>query len=468
MEITIAKVYEPLFRFQKSYAALKSGRISGKSVVAGQLAIVCTQAYPKHDIVITRDSYSDLKNSIYSEIIAQVESLGLVNEYVYKLNPLQIYCKRTDCIIYFMGIGGSDIHRTKSFKPKHPLSLVVFEECQQLREQESLEQAHASFRRHLDTSIGSFLHLFNPEPQNFHWLNIYYKIKEHDQDWLCINSSYKDILDYITDLDLKEILKMKLTDKTRYDWMYMGATTGGFGSVYPQFHTSKHLINIEQAREKFGNLLFKALILGVDGAVTHDATVITPIGLLENGQALVLDLFYHDPKVSGQKASSELIPYISNWWSAIKSKYYFESNSSGKINVLCKIDSAAADLIRNLQLHFSNQWQVEKFTKPTILEMVGIVQSTLAKNMVYIVDYGGYQDYVLNKWIKAENPLAVQLESLVWNDKQTGYDPAIPNDASDSFTYATCAFYKNPEKVWWLDILSRQRKDFYDIEMGGN
>jgi hypothetical protein len=97
--------------------------------------------------------------------------------------------------------------------------------------------------------------------------------------------------------------------------------------------------------------------------------------------------------------------------------------------------------------------------------MVGVVQSTLSQNVVYVADYGGYYDYVLNKWVKKDNPLAVQVENLIWNEKQTGYDPLIPNDASDSFTYAVNTYFRNPDNLYWLANI--KRLDFYDLEIKG-
>ena len=69
-------------------------------------------------------------------------------------------------------------------------------------DQESLEQASSSFRRFLDVDKGVMIHIFNPQPQNNHWLNKFWTQKEKDTDWLCIHSTYMDIVDFINDLDL--------------------------------------------------------------------------------------------------------------------------------------------------------------------------------------------------------------------------------------------------------------------------
>jgi hypothetical protein len=368
----------------------------------------------------------------------------------------------TGNIIYFLGIGGADKHRTKSFRPNHPLKAVIFEELQQVPEQENLEQAKASFRRHLHPD-GKFFYCFNPPSQNAHWVNVWYNVCKQDKDYLCIESNYLDILKYVNDIDLREILKLKMIDEEKYKWFYLGKTGGGFGSVYPQFKREKHLLTWEKAQEKFGRQKFVALLIGGDGAVTHDCTSFIPMAIMQNGQALFLDIFHHDPKISGQKSSSELIIYIKKWLTFLFNKYGLQDLVTP---ILTKIDEAAAELVRQMQYNFGSQKHlVAPFHKSTILDMVGVVQSALAKNMLYIVDYGGYQDWILNKWVKSENPLVVCLENLIWNEKQTGYDPIVPNDDGDAFTYIVNTFYRNPDNLYWLDNMIRIRKDFYDLEV---
>jgi PBSX family phage terminase large subunit len=462
MQIRVASPYRKVLDLKHRFVLIKSGRDAGKTIFGGQAIIILSSLYPKKDIVVARDSFSDLRDSTFQTLQALIDEYKLSKDFVPKLNPMRIVNIRTGTNIYFMGIGGADKHRTKSFMPKNnSIIAVLFEELQQVKNQENLEQAHATFRRFLDPEKGVFIHLYNPEPQNAHWLNIMWNIKKTDPDWLCIHPNYTDIAHYLNNVDLKEILKMKMLDEQRYNWLYLGETGGGFGSVYPQFKRDKHYLPFSEARKKFNANRIVGMIVGVDGAVTHDATTLIPMALFDNGQAAILDIFYHDPIVAGQKSSAELMPFITKWFTEIKIKYGLDAN---QVPILFKVDSAAQDLRRQLMWFVtSNNIQVETFNKPSIVEMVGIVQSTLSRNMIYVVDYGGYQDYVRSTWQKVDNPLAVQLENLIWNEKQTGYNPIIPNDASDGFTYAVVTYYKNPTNQYWIDKITKQ--DFYDLEI---
>lgn len=464
--INVCDKYADVLKFEKHHVLIRGGRASGKSAFAGQLISVLTTMFPERDIIVGRDSFSDLRASTYEEIKSWIDELGLNEDFIVGISPLSIINKRTKCNIYFLGIGGSDTHRTKSFKPQHKLIAVLFEEVQQIQDQESLEQAHATFRRFLDTEKGMIIHLYNPEPRNNHWLNIYWNMKVNDPDWLCIHTTYKDIVRWLNDIDLKEILKLKMLDPLKYEWLYEGNPSGAFGGCYPQFKRGKHFIPMKEIQNRFNRQRIVALIIGTDGAVNNDCTVLTPIAVMQNGQAVVLELFYHDPKTSGVKSSAELCPYISIWLRTLIKKYNLGENSQDQmaVPIIFKVDSAAAELIRILQFNFSQRCTVNKFSKPTIIEMVDIVCSSLAKNMIFIGDYGGYYDYVRATWVSADNPLAYQLEMVQWNEAQTGYDPRERNDATDAFTYGVCTYFRNPDNLYWLQSIISTRKSFYDDE----
>jgi PBSX family phage terminase large subunit len=477
MKLKVAKIFEPLFNFDKRFVYLRGGRVSGKTTVTGQLIILLTMANPDRDVIICRDSYSDLANSTYTELRAFISDNNLEKDFEFKVAPLYIHNKKTNSNIYFVGIGGSDKHRTKSFKPEHKLIAVLFEELQQVKDQENLEQAHASFRRHLDTEKGSLIHIYNPPAQNSHWTNIYWNLKKLDNDWLCINSDYKDIVKFINDVDLKEILKMKIADKVRYEWLYLGMTGGGFGSVYPQFKRQKHFRPANDLLDKFANTAglqlsetskrlrfgqsIQAVVIGADGAVTHDATVFVPLFLMNNGQIVVPEIFYHDPLKSGQKASAELIPFIQRWLKELETNYAISFN----VPVIFSVDSASTELIRMLRYHLPERYDVYSYGKQTILDMTGVVQSALARNVIYIMDYKGYQNYLVDQFIYGDHPLVVALENLIWNDSQTHYDPSVPNDASDALTYGLNQIFRNVNNLYPLSVYNENRKDFYDLEI---
>ena len=103
--------------------------------------------YPHHDIAIGRCNANSLKDSCFNEVIEALDDF-----------------KDSRHRITFHGIGGSDVSRTRSFKPTNKLSLIVIEETQQLANQQQLDQALSSFVRHLDTSIPYHIMLLGNNP----------------------------------------------------------------------------------------------------------------------------------------------------------------------------------------------------------------------------------------------------------------------------------------------------------------
>ena len=132
-----------------------------------------------------------------------------------------------------------------------------------------------------------------------------------------------------------------------------------------------------------------------------------------------------------------------------------------------RIDSAAPDLIQECRFFFGDRIDVQAIKKASVMEMVATTQSALANDNVVIIDYGGYFSYQQNRFIRKEmNLLAEQISTLIWNEKQTNYDPIIPNDVCDAFTYGNYFWYSNMENIQYFNILKLNKMSnelIYDI-----
>ena len=148
----------------------------------------------------------------------------------------------------------------------------------------------------------------------------------------------------------------------------------------------------------------------------------------------------------------------------------FEYRSHPYMKVLpiwMRIDSAAADLIAECRFFMGDRCSINPVKKDHVPQMVATIQSGLLNNNFIIIDYGGYKNYTTNQWVKIDTNLLVeQIESLIWNEKQDNYDPAVPNDVSDAFTYGGISWYKNPENIQYFNIaktMNRQTLLLSDI-----
>lgn len=463
-------VWQDIVQTNKNYINLPSGRISGKSKNTIIYAIILQLQCPYTDIVVTRSTYGSMADSLYAEFEAEFNELpeAVREQFTFKKSPLRIERVNNSGTIYFIGSGGSNKDRTKGLKTSHPTKIVIVEETQEFKDKESYDQFMASVRRNYDENP-KLVVLGNPPNNDCHWYNQFVDQCKRDSDWLVVKPTWEDISPFLNDYDIKEILKCKILEPDYYQWMYEGVPTGGLGRVYPMFRKEYHLVNYNERSNSslLQDFRIVGVIIGVDSAVNNDSTALCPMFIMANGQMVCGKIFYHNPKINGVKGSFPLVENeIRRWFSELKKENMLDNpyDYMNSIPIIFVVDSAATEMIQALQYFFIDRAEVYAIKKGTILQMVDTVQSAIGKNVVGIYDYGGYYNYTLNKFIEGDNILAYQLRSLIWNDKQTGYDASIPNDVSDAFTYAVYYYYRQVENIAWLQDVVNSRKDYYILK----
>ena len=464
--IQLPLAFKPIIETKISNILGYGGRIGGKSNNTALLAILSQLQVPDTDIIVARVSYGSLGDSSYAEIAHAIESFNnerISETFRLKKSPLRI--ERTDgrgCI-YFLGYGGSNTSRTKSIRPKHKIKMVILEETQELKDKRNLDEAIASLRRHYAQDVKVFV-LGNPPPQEAHWFNVFIEQCKHDPDWLVVNLTYLDILPFVNDYDLKEIIKAKLTDESYYRWFYLGEPTGGYGSVYPMFRKDKHIITPQQFDLFMAKSGVRILgcVIGGDGAVTHDCTAFVPQLLLSNGQTVIGPIFCHNPKIDAVIGFHQLVQnHLTKWFDELCRRFHLGTLEEKRmypntqlLPIWMRVDSASPDLIQECRFFLGNRVQIGPIKKATVMEMVSVVQSSIANENVIIIEYGGYFDYYQNKWIPTKmNILAEQISMLIWNEQQTNYDPIVPNDICDAFTYGDYFWYSNQENIQYFNVV---------------
>lgn len=479
IKIPMPIVFKEIMESECPYYILYGGRLGGKTNNTSKIGTLIQLQNPYTDGVVARVSYGSLADSSYAELEATLDEMGenVREEYTLKRSPLRMERKGNAGTIYFIGYGGSNTSRTKSFKTKHPISFIILEETQELKDKRNLEEALASFRRRFGKRVKVFI-LGNPPPQEAHWFNKYTKEKQFDPDFFVRNVTYLDILPFINDYDLKEILKTKVVDEQYYRWFYLGETTGGFGSVYPMFRHEKHVITAKQwdiLQERNRNLKVVALIIGGDGAVNNDSTAFVPLMLLNNGQCVVAPIFYHNPIDDGVVGYHQLVQdKLVYWVEDITRQFHLGSLNEtrmhpymNRVPIWMFIDSAAADLVQECRFFLSDRISVNAVKKDNVPQMVSTVQSAIMNENIIIIDYGGYFNYTKRRFIKrSTNLLEEQWSMLIWNERQDNYDPIVPNDVSDAATYGIVSWFKNPENIQFFNIqklMGRGLKKISDI-----
>lgn len=230
-----------------------------------------------------------------------------------------------------------------------------------------------------------------------------------------------------------------------FDKWILGKWVANEGLVYPLFKRDKHFLTPDEFSAKCGRRFIRYVIWGGDGATTNDSTAIIPLAILDNGQAVVLEIFYHNPKVNGPLSNEQLTPYIERYLADMEEKYKFARNN---VTHYMPIDCAAADLVLTLSYNLSDEYNVVSYTKKNIQLTTDVVNNALGRNAIYILNFGGYYNYVKDRFEQCDNQLCVDLESMVWDKYERNYDPKVPNDCADAFRYAVNTYYANPDNLW--------------------
>lgn len=445
--IKVAKPYDRLYTTKKTTCIMYSPRISGKSFAIGQLVYAWANKYPKHDIVITRAHYNSLEDSLYNEILAFANDIGQGGFYTGLKSPLRIKTRKGN-EIHFKGIGGADYSRSKGFKVKRKISLIICDETQQLKDEQSLKQAIATFVRSIDSTIDSRIVLAgNPEMVKAHWWNAYCRKHRFLGKYEFIDANYMSIKKYLSPITLEEIKIEQETNPPMYKFLYLGELDDLAGGAYGQFKREKHYISVEEWRKEIAGQRLCYIIWGGDGAITHDSTGIVPIGIYSNGRGYILERFYYNPLETGVTLSpSQLTALICEYVEIMCKKYDVYTE---RIGSYFAIDCAAADLVTELRYNINGYHTVKGFTGKNIIKNNAVVNNCFAKNMLKIVDFGGYNDMYKRKWVPTTadtEPLIYQLESVVW--KNYILDPTIPNDYTDALTYGANVYFSNPDNLY--------------------
>ena len=221
LQMRLVAPYDRILTTDKTTCIMYSPRISGKSHALAQIVYLYANKYPKHDIVVTRANYNSLEDSLYNEILATADDLGISGFYKGLRSPLRIITKKGNTI-YFKGIGGADYSRSKGFKGKRPISLIICDETQQLKDEQSLRQAVATFIRSVDASIRSRVILAgNPEMVKAHWWNAYCRKYRYAGIYEFIDANYHAVWKYLSPITREEIENERKYNPLMYKFLIL-------------------------------------------------------------------------------------------------------------------------------------------------------------------------------------------------------------------------------------------------------
>jgi len=213
-----------LFGSDAKFSIVTGGRGSGKSFAISLLTLILS--YEKgHVILFTRYTLRSAAISIIPEFLSKIELLGREQDFV--VTKDEIINKVSGSKILFRGIKTSSGDQTANLKSIEGLSTWILDEAEELTDEDKFDTINLSVRQ--KGVQNRVIMMMNPTTKE-HWI---YKrfftergvqggsntIKE---DTNYIHTTYLDNLENLSPSYIKDIERLKQTNKSKFDHKIMG------------------------------------------------------------------------------------------------------------------------------------------------------------------------------------------------------------------------------------------------------
>lgn len=206
----------------------KGGRGSTKSSFISLEIPALIKNNPQLHAVCCRKVGNTLRDSVFSQVIWAIDSLGLSQEFESRVSPLEITYKPTGQKIYFRG--ADDPIKLKSIKPPFGyIGILWMEELDQFNGDEECRSIQQSVIRGGDDAY--IFKSFNPPKAKNNWVNKY--IEQQKENRLVTHTDYRSVPQkWLGKAFLEEAEYLKSINPTAYEHEYLGIPNGNGGMVF--------------------------------------------------------------------------------------------------------------------------------------------------------------------------------------------------------------------------------------------
>lgn len=204
------------------------GRGSTKSSFMSEIVLWVIKNNKRMHALVLRQVKDTLKDSVYAQIIWAINALGLENEVMLKVSPLEVVFKSTGQRIYFRG--ADDPMTIKSIKvPFGHIGVVWFEEFDQFRGEAAVRSIQQSAIRGGSGAI--ILKSFNPPKSSSHWAN---KYAARDRSAVMhVHNTYEGVpKEWLGEDFIAEARQLKAENPEAYEHEYGGMANGTGGVIF--------------------------------------------------------------------------------------------------------------------------------------------------------------------------------------------------------------------------------------------
>lgn len=244
------KVIRDIRKKQHREYALTGGRGSLKSSTVFTILPELIMNNPQMHALVVRQVGNTLRDSVYSQIQWSVDKQGEnrlfeVDDWQFKVSPLEITYKPTGQKIYFRG--ADDPGKIKSIKvPFGYIGILIFEELDQFGGEEPVRKIEQSAIRGGDDAY--IFKIFNPPISKSNWANKYVEVPKPNM--LVHRSTYLDVpAEWLGRPFIEEAEHLKAVNPEAYAHEYMGEPIG-LGTEIFKFLEVRTITDDEIARQE--------------------------------------------------------------------------------------------------------------------------------------------------------------------------------------------------------------------------
>jgi phage terminase large subunit len=214
---------------------LKGGRGSTKSSFTSLNLIYLMVNNPTVHVLAMRQVANTLRDSVYSQIVWAIGTLGLADSFKCITSPLEIEYKPTGQKIYFRGADKPEM--IKSIKPVFGhIGILWFEELDQFHGPEAIRKIEQSTLRGGEEAWE--FKTYNPPRTAANWVNKYVQIPKTNQ--YQHHSTFLDVpAEWLGQTFIDEATHLKTVNPTAYQHEYLGEVVGTGGMVFENVQIRK-------------------------------------------------------------------------------------------------------------------------------------------------------------------------------------------------------------------------------------
>lgn len=224
----IHKVFEGKSRVQE--IILKGGRGSIKSNFWSAIVEETIRNDPMAHCVVTRRYKTDLRNSVYSQLIKTITRHGKLDDWEFTTSPLAAKYKKTgQCVLF---VGADKPISLKSYNlPFGYIKLLINEECDEMAGIEQLDNIYDTFIRADAPALN--IKVFNPPKSANNFMNEYTASKIGDELTYISHSYYYNVpIEWLGKRFFERAEWFKEHKPKYYANNYLGEVTGTGGAIF--------------------------------------------------------------------------------------------------------------------------------------------------------------------------------------------------------------------------------------------